>query len=152
MVAEICLNLSLRPLVFHTHGNPFGTNSVWLLLPMLQICLISIYIPPLSATKYSAEVIKFISDNLDEVLLIYPNFDIQLIGDFNRIDTNYLECSFDIRNVLVNEPTRGNAMLDLVFLSTDLLHLYEISVGPPVSSSDHRSVLCKPVKNMHQQP
>ena len=139
----VWVNFCMQPIVFKPHGNPYGTNSVWLLFPSMNLSLISIYIPPSSSVHFSSDVINFISNNLDQVLIKYPNIDIQLMGDFNRIDTTYLQSSFDIRNV-VNEPTRGDAMLDLVFLSTSLVDDYLISVGPPVGSSDHRTVLCTP--------
>jgi hypothetical protein len=72
-----------------------------------------------------------------------PDYNLLLTGDFNRLDISYLLNSFDLENV-VRSPTRGNATLDLVLLSSSLVDQCRVEVGPPVASSDHCSILCTP--------
>ena len=133
-----------QAIVFQPVGCAFGTNSVWLIFQSIQLCFICIYIPPLSVACFSSEITDFLSANIDSILNQYPDFDVQIVGDFNRINISYLQNSFDLCNV-VNEPTRGVAVLDLVLLPSALTDEYVTTVGPPVATSD-RTVLCSPKK------
>ena len=42
----------------------------------------------------------------------------------------------------ITKPTRGNAILDLVFVSNSII-VYEISCLPPINASDHNSQLLR---------
>lgn len=137
----------LQPSVFRPQGNPFGSNSVWLIFHSLKICFVCIYIPPQSVIRFSHEIIEFITVNLDNLLSLHLNHNIIVTGDFNRLDTDYVSDAFELVNV-VSEPTRGDVILDLVLLSKSLVNDYFVSVGPPVSTSDHRTIFCSPKKNI----
>ena len=141
-VAVWTLN-SLPTTRYEVTGPSFGVNCVCLIFNHIRLCLLCLYIPPSSVLQSSAGVLNFISTNLDELLLHYPDYHLFLTGDFNRLDISDLLVSFDLKNV-VNSPTRGNAFLDLVLLSTPIADQYEVEVGPPIASSDHRVILCKP--------
>ena len=76
-------------------------------------------------------------------MLQNPDYRLFLTGNFNHLNISYLWNSFDLENV-VQVPTRNNAILDLVLLSSSISDLYDVNVGPPIATSDHRSILCSP--------
>ena len=133
----------LLPSRFPIHGPAYGTNSVCLLFHSLKFCLFCIYVPPSSVIQSSPGVISFISMNLDNLMLHNPDYKLLLTGDFNRLNVSYLLNSFDLENV-VQCPTRNNAILDLVLLSSSLVDDYQVDIGSPIATSDHRSILCTP--------
>ena len=143
-------NFSLNPVRFYPDGPSYGTNSVWLTLPRLNMIFVCIYIPPSSSIKYPSEVVSFISNNLDSFLTSHPDSDIILTGDFNRLDVSYVLHAFDLID-LIKSPTRGDAILDHVFVSSPLENLCNVDVGPPISSSDHKTILCTPNKHSSTQ-
>ena len=134
---------SLRPIKYQPKGYHFGSDSVWILMHASKICFICIYIPPSSVIKFSTSVISFLAQNIDDILIAYPQYEIIITGDFNRTNIGYLSTSFDLKNI-VTEPTRGNAILDIVLLGSSFSDKYEVDVGPPVANSDHKTVLCSP--------
>ena len=133
----------LRAEVYRPVGDQFGCNSAWLFFHRLNICFICIYIPPSSVCHHAMDVVNFIETNLDNVLSKYPSYNIMITGDFNHLRIMNLCSAFDLVNV-VTEPTRGSAILDCVLLSASLVCAYKVSVGPPIATSDHRSILCSP--------
>lgn len=95
-----------------------------------------------------------------EILIMtnrYPNSDFVLCGDFNLPDINWAERKASARfrqdeyldmfseynlTQIVDRPTRGNNLLDLVFLSEEN-SLFSVEVGAPLGSSDHNVVHVK---------
>ena len=134
----------LRPVLFQTQGASYGTNSVWLVFHSLKMCLVCLYLPPSSVIGFSTEIINFIVSNLDSMLGCFPEYSLFITGDFNRIDISYLCQAFDLKNT-VSEPTRGAVILDYVLLSPTLLDHYVTTVGPPVATSDHSTIMCSPI-------
>jgi hypothetical protein len=133
----------LQPSRFPMQGPEYGTNSVCLMFHNLKFCLLCIYVPPLSVIRSSQDVIYFITNNLDNFMLQNPDYRLFLTGDFNRLNVSYLLNSFDLENC-VKYPTRKNAILDLVLLSSSIADQYLIDISSPVGTSDHRSILCTP--------
>lgn len=69
-------------------------------------------------------------------------------GDFNRVNTAFLEASFCLENV-VHEPTRKDVTLDLILVPTSLTSSYvKPSFYPPLASSDHAVIYLKPVNGI----
>ena len=126
-------------------GPFFGCECVCLLFCSIKMCFLCIYVLPSSVIQSSSDVIQFIVKNLDNIVLQNPDFNLFLTGDFNRLDVTYLLNSFDLQNVVLS-PTRKEAILDLVLISQPLVTQYHVEVGPPIATSDHRSILCKPTK------
>ena len=143
----IWTNWNLHATRFDVLSPAYGTNSVWLLFHQLHLCFVCIYIPPSVVIHSSNEVISFISENLDRVMMKYPNYEIIMTGDFNRMNVSYLLNAFDLNNT-VQCPTRGDAVLDLVLISSSISDQYSTTVGPPVSTSDHNTVLSIPLMKM----
>ena len=61
-----------------------------------------------------------------------------MLGDFNRTDINYL-CRAHSLNQVVTEPTRNDAILDLII--TNMKGLFKKpNVCSPIGKSDHNTV------------
>ena len=80
---------------------------------------------------------------MDSALFQFPNAAIMLVGDFNRIDYRFLCSHFNLRQT-VQDPTRGNAILDLIF--TNLSRYYNTpEILPGIGLSDHNSFIICPL-------
>ena len=100
----------------------------------------AIYHPP-DQNKY--ETVQYLTSCMDSVLSKHPKAGIVLMGDFNKLPDKQLKCSYKLRQI-VTKPTRGNAMLDLVY--TNMHSLYqEPTLLAPVGRADHDIVLCFPL-------
>ena len=60
-----------------------------------------------------------------------------IAGDFNRFDFNQFLHSFNIHNI-VDKPTCGEAILDLILLDNRLQGNSTVNYHSPVASSDHK--------------
>ena len=61
-------------------------------------------------------------------------------GDFNSLNTDFLEVEFDLTQV-VNQPTHGNKMLDKFFTSRP--DITEVEVFASLIKTKHRAVFVK---------
>ena len=114
----------------------------------LVVCIV--YHPPSSDNNV---LIEHLTTKLDVALSMHPNAGIILAGDFNRCPVSTILRHFTLKQI-VKQPTRGNAILDLIltnmsnFCNTPL-------VLPPIGLSDHNSVLCSyknaTIKNAHMK-
>ena len=97
------------------------------------------YHPPLEDdTNFTEHVIS----SLDFALIKYPNAGIMLVGDFNRLNYRHICNHFNLGQIVKN-PTRGGAILDLVF--TNLSHNYNNpEILPGIGLSDHNSLIIRP--------
>ena len=89
---------------------------------------------------------KLLSDHLYHSLttieLNNSNCGIIIDGDFNRLDTNFVQRHFKLKQ-LVKSPTRGEVILDLVLIN--LQNYYSpAEVLSPFGLSDHNTVFLKP--------
>ena len=74
----------------------------------------------------------------------FPGCGLLLCGDFNRLNIKRITTQFRLKQ-LVNKPTRGERILDLVL--TNLPHLYDknsVQTLPPFGLSDHNVVILRP--------
>ena len=81
--------------------------------------------------------------NIDIILRNNPDSDVVVCGDFNRFNTKSLETNFNLINVII-EKTRHNATLDLLLINEDLKNKFQIIKCPPISTSDHASIMAIP--------
>ena len=121
---------------------PSEIEFLSLRLPTLHMFLVCTYIPPGLKVNVLKRISDFFIDMLDTELLKYPNSHIVICGDFNQFDTSIFSQQFSMRNY-VSMPTRNNSLLDQIWLSNSLTEFYldDASVGPPISSSDHNTVI-----------
>ena len=82
---------------------------------------------------------KYIIGSVDLVRSAHPDCGIVILGDFNCLDITDILTNHNLKQV-VQDPTRGNNILDLIV--TNLSHLYSAPViFPPLGRSDHNTVM-----------
>lgn len=85
---------------------------------------------------------EYLITSLDSALARFPNAGIFLVGDFNRLDYRFLCNHFNLKQIVKN-PTRGNAILDLIF--TNFSRFYSTpEILPGIGLSDHNSLIIRP--------
>lgn len=115
-------------------------------LPKCKLLILGIYIPPGLPHRIFQEFCNSFTNCLDNVLLNLCNYFPIIAGDFNRYNCDFLINDFSMSNI-VSEPTRCNAVLDLIFIDSFLNMKYtsqNVEIGPPIGSSDHNSIFVIP--------
>ena len=110
--------------------------------------LCALYIPPNRAIIQENSIIEFLTDELDSLLDNTPDIHIILSGDLNRLDTSSLESAFNL-DCKVTSPTRGNAILDQILMSSSIsMHYPSADVGPSLFTrrrGSHGQIALKPL-------
>jgi len=89
-------------------------------------------------------LLDYLSANLTTVEGEFPGCGILLWGDFNRLNMNRLAAHFRLRQ-LVNKPTRGDQILDLVLTNQpDLYDKNSLQILPLFGLSDYNVVFVHP--------
>ena len=118
-------------------------RSKWLPRKISRIALACVYLPP----SMSHEDVDLVYDYVQSChdILIAESCDIAFIitGDFNLTCIGFkprnlnIHCNF---KQVINEATRNNNMLDLIFTNVD--QFYEVpQIIAPLSSADHNMVI-----------
>lgn len=128
------------------HLNNSDFESFWILLKpdrlprgMSSIILAAVYHPPNADDKLLRQ---HLHDSFDSTLIAHPSSAIILAGDFNQFVQSRTCSSFNLKNVVL-QPTRGNNILDKIFVSVPN-HYNKAEILAPIGYSDHSSVLLKP--------
>ena len=106
-------------------------------LPRGYSCLIIavVYHPPTSDDEY---LNSYLLDTLGIIESSFPQAAAIITGDFNRLNISHLKCQFQLKQ-LINFPTRGEAILDLIL--TNLKHVYQVPTRlAPFGLSDHYTI------------
>jgi hypothetical protein len=106
------------------------------------------YHPPKSAYKPS-EFSDELAIGLDYALLTYPSAIILIFGDFNMLDTCFLEHDYGLQ-LVVNCNTHGNKILDKVFLSQP--DIYDCKVIKSIVKTKHKAICLLPHSSLAQCP
>ena len=132
-----CVEITVTP--------PFELECLFLLLSHARIVLITMYIPPLLATKENQAISDFIINEVDKILRTNVELDIVLCGDLNRFDLAILYGNLNLVNCN-KKPTYGGAELDFILLSESISELYGIEITAPldISCVPHSSLLATP--------
>ena len=79
---------------------------------------------------------------IDSLLLANPDSNIMITGDFNNFDSSVFLQQFSLHNCVI-APTRKDSFLDQIWINSALASQYadNASICPPLSSSDHSSVM-----------
>ena len=122
-------------------------------------CWILIYRP----SEVSVEDAQLLFCSIDAILSLYPNAIV--LGDFNLgdicwhssltkngISVEFLElfAIWDLKQ-LVLQPTRGSKYLDLP-LTSQPENISEVTIFPPIATSDHNMVYCRLARANQQLP
>jgi hypothetical protein len=136
-------NLKHTPL---SYLNNSEFESFWTLLKpnrlprgISSIILAAVYHPPNADDKL---LHNHFHDCLDRALIKHPNSAIILAGDFNQFKQTSTCSSFNLKNVVL-QPTRGNNILDKIFINVPNFY-YKAEILAPIGHSDHSSVMLKP--------
>jgi hypothetical protein len=126
-------------MLHYLHPSPI--EIVIIKLPHLKMLLIGVYIPPNLCVSTMEGISDFLTLLLDTELLSCPDLKVMICGDFNTFDSSIFEQQFCLTNC-VESPTRREAFLDQIWISDNVRELYDdnATVGPPLDSSDHRTV------------
>ena len=123
---------------------PFIEN-VWLKLPSVALIIAFFYVPPSLKADQQQAVVSYIVDTVDGISGAHPTCRTIIAGDFNKLPCEAFENLLGLTQI-VNEPTRGESVLDKVFLDEDILNDYNAAiVGPNFGRADHKSVFVKPI-------
>ena len=107
------------------------------------------YIPPGLCCEERHNIADFFVRELDAALVSNPDKSIIIAGDFNDFCTHFFKEDFALSE-MVKSPTRLNACLDQIWIDDCLLDFFSDSdtVGPPIQTSDHNTVLLRSSKNI----
>ena len=130
-------SLNVQPLV--SANKPDFLDAVWLSFPCHRIIFTCLYIPPDHAITQNSVIDTYIIANTDMFLSELVDFDLVLCGDLNQYKVHSICNQLNLVN-LVHEPTRNTAVLDYILTSRNISTSFSVSVGPPISNSDHRCV------------
>ena len=99
------------------------------------------YIPPNLSSIEKHTISSFFESVFDNELTACPELKLIVCGDFNDFNTTIFRSYFGLKNC-VKSPTRGESILDQIWISPAILSHYVTcaEVGPPLGSSDHRTV------------
>lgn len=88
--------------------------------------LVIIYLPHGGRLREDFSIIlsNYIISIIDNLLEQYPDHLVYMMGDFNHFDTTNFQSSFCIENI-IHEPTRQEAIIDLILVPEQHLHLFK---------------------------
>ena len=110
--------------------------------PLSGIAVCVVYHPPGLPEHEHYLLNEYLTNSADILCNQYPNCGLVILGDFNDFQTANLLSRHNLKQ-LVQAPTRGSAILDLII--TNLSNLYEApQVLAPLGSSDHNIVTWSP--------
>ena len=97
-----------------------------------------VYHPPGRSVQEHKDLDEYLISTTDLLRNKHPDHGLVFLGDFNDFDVCNLASNHSLKQI-VNQPTRGNATLDLIL--TNLHNLYGCpSIYAPLGSSDHNMV------------
>lgn len=112
-------------------------------LRKVSIFVIVIYIPPSLLANQRLMIDDFLVDVLERCLSLNPDGNLIVCGDFNNFDTRDLALSYSLENKVI-APTRGNNILDMIFMTDSLSEYYpKADILSPLCTSDHNCLLLR---------
>ena len=127
---------------------PSAIELLTLRVKTLNLFIVCAYVPPSLSAKDVNDITDFFIELLDAQLLSNPDSNMIVCGDFNTFDTSLFVQQFSLRKCVLS-PTRNNSLLDQILIKSNLCVHYSgtAEIGPPLSSSDHNTVLLRCKRN-----
>ena len=157
----VCIYLkSTIPCKYLEYCDQIGVESIWLSMrphklprPITSIILAVVYHSTRNCQPENIILRDQIQKNLDLILSKQPNALVIITGDFNPTSTGF-KCK-DIAQInhlrqLVKFKTRDTGTLDWFF--TNRSKLFELVQLAKIGSSDHFSILSKPIRKVQDKP
>jgi len=114
-----------------------------------RVFIAALYHPPRPTYK-PEELLGYIESCVSQISHDFPLADIVLAGDLNQLsDQDVIERTGLTQ--IIYQPTRGNNVLDRVFVSTPSLYTV-VRVVTPVLRSDHKAVVAFPDRSHNAPP
>ena len=88
----------------------------------------------------------------DDILVKDQNNKLVIAGDFNHFKTDRLCSDLDLIDI-VQQPTRGNHILDHILISKELSDTYtgsSVTYNPPIGKADHKTLITTPQNHQPQ--
>ena len=131
---------------------PSCIECIWVHFPASKLVLLSLYVPPNLSAPQLKSVVKYVVLSSDEALTEAGESNLILLGDLNNLPTADLEQTLGLIQS-VKTPTRGNAILDKIFLDEELNQAFHTpSVYPNFGSADHLALFMKPMTAHEESP
>ena len=134
-------------LISDVHNSDF--EIIWLKLrpkilprPFSVMILVVVYSPPWYNVENSKLLATSIVQSFDTVMRKFPNAAVILCGDFNNFNTDRFNRYLRLRPVY-SEPTRGNNVLDKIFMNCNAYYSLTTDILPPLGRSDHNCVFLR---------
>ena len=132
------------------------SSLLWLTLrpkrlprPLSGIVVCTVYHPPGRTVQNHIALNEYLINTTDLLRYKYPDHGLVFLGDFNDFDVCNLAINHNLKQV-VKQPTRGNAILDLIV--TNIQKFYRCpSIEAPLGSSDHYMVQWLPNLESNKQ-
>ncbi|KAI8494998.1 hypothetical protein Bbelb_269840 [Branchiostoma belcheri] len=105
-----------------------------------EVVVGAVYNPP--SSPHQDLLLDHLVSVTDDIRTRNPEAGIILLGDFNHLDISQL-CNGNNLSQVIKEPTRGQAMLDLIITNLDK-HYKTPQILGPLGLSDHNTVLWEP--------
>ena len=87
-------------------------------------------------------MLNHIDQSLDYIRRHHPYTGIILMGDFNKMKDSHLKRNDNLKQI-VDQPTRGSAILDNIYTTIPDLYGRPV-ISAPIGLSDHKVVVCIP--------
>ena len=110
-----------------------------------SVFLVGLYFPPTVAVSLKQMLTDFLTDTMDELLLICQNASIVLCGDLNRFPVADVCNNFNLVSTFTG-ATYGNSQLDYILMSKCISPFYCVTCESPLDNSKvaHSSLLASP--------
>lgn len=130
-----------RSSIVSSHTSPTSSEVLFVKIPSLKLFLCVAYIPPSLSSSEKDKITAFFENVFDGELATCPDLNFIVCGDFNDFNSSIFHTFFSLKNC-VESPTRGESVLDQIWISPAMLDHYVpcAEVGPPLGTSDHRTV------------
>ena len=117
--------------------------------PLTGIILCAVYNPPGTTTLDQKELSEYIVRTTDSVRNQHPDCGVVILGDFNCLDITDITSDHDLKQ-LVDSPTRGDNILDLIISNVHAFYCKPLIIAP-LGRSDH-NIVSWPPKVIHSTP
>lgn len=124
---------------YPTLEKPSCIEICFMLLKSSNALFITVYIPPNLHVNTYDEINTYIISAIDEALTLWPNLECFLLGDFNRAPMEKIAENYSLIPI-INCATRGNVILDQLYVPSMLANYITHEVGSPFGTSDHGTI------------
>lgn len=119
--------------------------------PYTVLIVSVLYCPPWYSVVNCRELADYIVKTFDIITNLYSRPVFILCGDFNSFNVSLFNCHLHLTQVN-SSFTRGNAVLDKVFINCPDLYCADTEILPPLGRSDHNCVYLAPAISGSHSP